>query len=549
MAQRLARARLRVKSEDARGTFLKMPSLNTTPATPVAHESQKFRSQMGQISRHSSVYFAGTMFSAGAGYVFKVYLARVLGAEALGLYALGMTIIGFVGVFKGFGLPQAAVRFVASYNATSRYEELRAFIFRAVGLLLAANALLGVLVIIVGPWVAEHLYHAPALSPYLGLFALIMIFGTLTTFFGQVLQGYKDVSRRTVINNFIGSPVVMTFTVILVTLGMGLRGYILAQVLCAVTILTLMLAAVWNSTPPAARTLSFQLPPFPREVISFSAAVYGIDFLRFLLSQSDKVLIGMFLGPREVGIYAVSIAIVMYVAIVLQSVNQIFSPTIAELHSSGQHALLGRLFQTLTKWIIGLTLPVASVVIIFARPIMSMFGRDFESGWPILIVGTLGQLVSCGVGSVGFLLLMSGNQNRLIRVQMVMTVVMVGLGLLLIPHWGIFGAAVAAAITTAGTNLWNLQQVRSALRLSPYNRSYVHLVLPIIAMLAVILATRMLLPIVHPQWLVVGLAGLLSYAAFLGTVLAFGLDPDDRLILDAVRQKGRLAFKKGMQEP
>jgi O-antigen/teichoic acid export membrane protein len=525
-----------------------MSSVNTTPVTPVAHESQKFRSQMGQISRHSAVYFAGTMFSAGAGYVFKVYLARVLGAEALGLYALGMTIIGFVGVFKGFGLPQAAVRFVASYNATGRYQELRAFMFRAVGLLLAANVLLGVVVILAGPWVAEHVYHAPTLSQYLGLFTLIMILGTLTAFFGQVLQGYKDVSRRTVINNFIGSPVVMTWTVILVTLGMGLRGYIVAQVLCALTILVLMMMAVWNSTPQAARSFSLQLPPFPKEVISFSAAVYGIDFLRFLLSQSDKVLIGMFLGPRDVGIYAVSTAIVVYVAIVLQSVNQIFSPTIAELHSSGQHALLGRLFQTLTKWIIGLSLPVASVVIAFAHPIMSMFGHDFEAGWPILIVGALGQLVSCSVGSVGFLLLMSGNQNRLIRVQMVMTVVMVGLSLLLIPLWGIFGAAVAAAVTTAGTNLWNLQQVRSALGISPYNRSYLRLVIPVMAMLAVILATRMLLPAVHPQWLVVGIAGLLSYAAFLGTVLLFGLDPDDRLILDAVRRKGRLAFKKGVPE-
>ena len=34
------------------------------------------------------------------GYVFKVYLARVLGAEALGIYALGMTLIAFLGVFN-----------------------------------------------------------------------------------------------------------------------------------------------------------------------------------------------------------------------------------------------------------------------------------------------------------------------------------------------------------------------------------------------------------------------------------------------------------------
>src|SRR5579883_1922817 len=151
-----------------------MSTLNTVPQVPApaAQEAQKFRRQMGQISRHSAVFFAGTMFTAAAGYLFKVYLARVLGAEALGLYALGMTIIGFVGVFNGLGLPEAAVRFVAAYGATGRCA--------------------GLLVVLAGPWIADHFYHAPPLKAYLGLFALIMMLGAFTTFFGQVLQGYKD---------------------------------------------------------------------------------------------------------------------------------------------------------------------------------------------------------------------------------------------------------------------------------------------------------------------------------------------------------------------
>src|SRR5262250_2537003 len=146
-----------------------MSSLNTVPQTPQppARDTQKFRTQMGQISRHSAVFFAGTMFTAAAGYLFKVYLARVLGAESLGLYALGMTITGFVGVFNGLGLPQSAVRFVALYNASGQYNKLRGFIVRAVGLLLAANVILGGFVFFAGPWLADHFYHAPELHQYL----------------------------------------------------------------------------------------------------------------------------------------------------------------------------------------------------------------------------------------------------------------------------------------------------------------------------------------------------------------------------------------------
>ena len=66
----------------------------------------RFRSEMGQISQHSAVFFAGTLFTVGARYLFKIYLARVLGADALGMYTFGMTIVGFFGLFNGLGLPQ-----------------------------------------------------------------------------------------------------------------------------------------------------------------------------------------------------------------------------------------------------------------------------------------------------------------------------------------------------------------------------------------------------------------------------------------------------------
>ena len=50
---------------------------------------------------------------------------------------------------------------------------------------------------------------------------------------------------------------------------------------------------------------------------------------------------------------------------------------------------------------------------------MRVFGHDFEAGWVILVIGAAGQLVNCAVGSVGYLLLMSGNERRLVRIQLV----------------------------------------------------------------------------------------------------------------------------------
>jgi O-antigen/teichoic acid export membrane protein len=516
----------------------------TQPATnePAATAPLSFQSEMGRISRQSGIVFAGTIFTAVFGYVFKVYLAHVLGAEALGLYALGMTIIGFLGIINGLGLPDSAVRFASLYVASGKLSALRSLLWNGSWILLASNLVIAAVVLRVGPWIAIRFYHSPQLVRYLPLFALIMVTGALNTFFGKVLAGYKEVGRRTVITRFIASPLTMAVTIGLVILGGGLWGYLVAQIVSAIIVLGLLVCLVWRLTPVAARSFDVSRLSIEREVWSFSAAMFGVGMMEFFMSQTDRVALGHYRGAHDVGVYAVAATLVAYEPIILQSVNQIFAPVVADIHTRGDHRLLGRLFQTLTKWMLGLSLPLAIVMIVFARPIMAVFGRDFEAGWPILVIGTCGQLVNCGVGSVGCMLLMSGNQHRLVRVQAYMAATMVVLSVWLVPLWGVWGAAVAAAVTNVGVNVWNLVEVRSALKLSPYNRSYLKLVPPLTSALFVTwLASKLsrsasivILISMKTDLMMIFIALVSAYATFSAVALLMGLDEDDRLIANAV---------------
>jgi O-antigen/teichoic acid export membrane protein len=525
----------------------------TSPQGPIGHaehggeipplpDKLTFKSEMGRISRQSGIVFAGTIFTAVFGYVFKVYLARALGAEALGMYALGMTLVSFLSVVNTLGLPDSAVRFAALYSASQRFAELRSLLWNGSWMLLVSNLAFAVVLVKAGPWFAGHFYHSPQLARYLPLFAMIMIAGALTSFLGKVLAGYKEVGRRTMITRFVSSPVTMVVAVVLITLGGGLWGYLVAQIVSAVVVLALLVSLVWRLTPVAARSLDLSRLSLEPEVWSFSAATFGVGLMEFFISQTDRVALGYYRGAHDVGIYAVAAILIAYEPIILQSVNQIFAPVIADLHTRGEFVLLGRLFQTLTKWMLGLTLPLAIVMITFARPIMRIFGHDFEAGWPILVIGTCGQLVNCGVGSVGCMLLMSGNQSRLIRVQAVMAVVMILLSLGLVPIWGVRGAAVAAAVTNVGVNAWNLLEVRSTLKLSPYNRSYLRLLPPVgSALLIALLSSRASL-FVRVDWVLILTALVLTYAGFSAVAFAVGLDADDRLIANAVWTRVRGAF-------
>jgi O-antigen/teichoic acid export membrane protein len=514
--------------------------ISELPETSVG--AQQFRSQVGHISRQSGVFFAGTIFTAALGYVFKVYLARVLGAEALGIYALGMTLVGFTGMFNNLGLPGSAVRFVAAYRATGRFKELHALLWRGAGLLLVANVVVAVLFLTLGRLLVVHFYHSLTLERYLPWFAVIPLIGVLNAFYGKVLAGYRDLKLRTLIVNFIGSPLTMVLAVLLISYGMGLRGYLLAQILSGIILVLLLLVAVRRFTPAAARFSALPGSYPEREVWHFSVAMIEIGFLVFIMTQADKIALGYFRSPREVGIYSVAAAVVAYVPLVLSSVNQIFAPTIADLHSRGDRLLLSRLFQSLTKWVTGLTLPLALVVMLLARPFMRIFGHEFEYGWPILVIGTLGQLINCGVGSVGYMLLMAGHERRLVKVQITMAAAMVVLCAALVPLWGTIGAAVAAAIANIGTNLWNLFEVRKRLGLSPYNRSYFRLLPAACAAVGATLAVRHYSHVFGHDWLIIAVALGLAYTVFACLILLTGLDSDDRLIAGAIWSRIGSAF-------
>jgi O-antigen/teichoic acid export membrane protein len=196
--------------------------------------------------------------------------------------------------------------------------------------------------------------------------------------------------------------------------------------------------------------------------------------------------------------------------------------------------VLRRLYQTLTKWIVGFTLPLAIVVCVFAAPLMQIFGSEFRAGWPILVIGILGQLINCGVGSAGLLLIMSGHQDRLVRVQVKVVIANIVFNLVLIPIWGIIGAMVVSAATNAAINLLYLREVKAILGLTPYNRSYVRLLLPVLGSAAAIALVRMEASWFHNVALAIVAGLVLGYLVFTAGMLPGGLDEDDRLVAGAI---------------
>jgi O-antigen/teichoic acid export membrane protein len=172
-----------------------------------------------------------------------------------------------------------------------------------------------------------------------------------------------------------------------------------------------------------------------------------------LREQTDILLGGLFLDPGVLAHYAVARYVVSFVGFGISALNLIMAPVIAELYSLNQEQ---RLQQTLTfSSAVGfaISLVVCAVVIGFGPLILTnIFGKQFADAYAAMVILTVGQVVNSMTGSVGLLLTMTEHQSTALAILCIGTATGAGLTALLVPQFGMIGAAIASVVSTS---LWN----------------------------------------------------------------------------------------------
>src|SRR5205807_3136329 len=125
------------------------------------------------------------------------------------------------------------------------YDDLRGLMTRSIGIVVLLNLLFCIGFVLSGGWLAQHVYHAPKLIRYIPLFAVLAFLGAINVFYCQVLAGFKDIAKRTVITNFVGTTLVSALVILFLALGFGMRGYLWAQILNSVLVVALLITVAW----------------------------------------------------------------------------------------------------------------------------------------------------------------------------------------------------------------------------------------------------------------------------------------------------------------
>ena len=422
-----------------------------------------------ELARGGALSFVGSVVSAVMGLVLIVVLGRLLGDAGSGvvLQAVGAFTIA-LGVAR-FGMDSAAI-----WILPRQLDDERAMLRPTGAFLVLVSAIAGLVcagVLFAGALVVEaqnpgdDVAHAiRSIAWFLPVASVMLTALSATRALGKV-TAYV----------LVGNVLLPTLRPIVIAVAVGVgAGAVGAAFAWALPLLPAAIAAVVVMLWQLRRLGRTAQPGFLRSGVPSRTIRYALprvmsSGLEQLLIWLAVIIVGALAGPAAAGVYGAASRFVAAGMIVDTALRVVVSPMFSKMLHRDDRSGLESVYRTATVWLVLFSTPVYVLLAVFAPVALSLLGGSFADGEPVLVVMAIGSVVTFLAGNIHSVLLMSGRSGLAAMNKAIAVAVNVALIYLLVPIWGITGAAVAWAAACAIDAALASVQVRVVLglRVSP----------------------------------------------------------------------------------
>lgn len=405
--------------------------------------------RMQEVVRGAMTAFTIKIVAAGVGFASNIVLARCLGAEGAGLYFLVLTVVTIAAVFGRMGLNNTILRFASANVSQGNWESVKGVYTKGIGFSVGASGLMGILMVVFAPVVAQRVFNNPELTGLIRWMSLAVIPLSISALYAQLLRAVDNIRDAMMV---LSAWVPLFFTVGTIALAprFGTRGAVWAYILA--TVLTTLIGMwVWRRETPRLRGLKGHFET--KELLASSIPLFWASCWQLVMQWSSNCLLGVWNSSADVGIFAVANRTATLTTLILVAVNSISAPKFAALYSRGDIVGLGHLARGSAKMMTIMSIPIIVPLVFAPGWVMSLFGPQFTVGAGALVLLALGQFVNVATGSVSAVLMMCGYERVANNIMAFSAVCCVVSNLVLIPLWGVVGAAAATGITLITQNL------------------------------------------------------------------------------------------------
>ena len=417
------------------------------------------------MARGSAITFVVMVATAMVVFGLRVLLARSLSPEDYGLLFSIIALVSFFSVFRHLGLDIAVAKFLPEFRAKKRLDDIKSTISTALVLQTVMAILISLALIVLSEWLSRSFFDTPAARPIIIIMSVWFLVMVSERFLKGIFRGFQDMMRRSGVELF---RMMFTFglvAAVIFLVGPDLVGIALAYTFGAIfttALLYMLLQRKYSSLLERRGSITKSLA---KKLLTFGLPLILVGVSGKVIGYMNTLTITAFRPLADVGFYQVAHPTAHLLLYVGTALSTPLLPMVAELWAKKGRETLRSTLHFLAKFTLIFVIPIALILLAFPEIVIRLlFGGGYLGAATALQILSVGMVFMAGASILGAILIGTGHPTLQLKAIGAAAVFNFLANLLLVPPYGVEGAAIATSASFLIALVLSIYYVRKIIR-------------------------------------------------------------------------------------
>lgn len=395
------------------------------------------------IAKGSLAILSGTTTSILVSVVTTPVIVRLVGLEGFGEFATVLAVYSLLYAISDIGLSDSIRKHIAEEKNNLK---IRSDIASVSIIILILSGILTLMAIVLVTFFL-HNYFDEKLLQNIIIICIGLVFSKVFAASRSLVLGLQKEEKI----EFLQPLNVITysiFAILLTSRGYGSTGLVIAHALGSTVIALMGLKIAKRYYNFSKENLIDGYKYYRNKLIKFGFFTLITVLLTQLLYQSDVIMIKYYMSDKDVGVYKAALLISEYLWLIPSALQMSLLHTSSELWSKNEHLKISQIASKLMKYTLFLLILLIVGLFVLTKPFIRVYyGNEFINAAQPLQILLIGSF-AFGLSRLIFPILQGkGELTVVTKCTGVATLLNILLNWVLIPIYGILGAAIATSIS------------------------------------------------------------------------------------------------------
>jgi len=394
-------------------------------------------------------------------YFIAVFISKYYGAEAYGRFSIIKSLILILITIGTLGLNTLAIKLSSDANHYNNSFFSSNYLKKSYLIISISSIIISTAIFCFKKEIATYIFNDTDLEKYLTVFPFLLCAAIFLNFNSNLFKGQGKVLLFAILSSFLNNFLLLGLIVIIYNWYSQDEFFLIITFFVSVFIsfsISLFYIFPIKYTEIVKNIKSKNLLVSSLPMMISSSMIY-------IIFSVDILMLGIFETSENVGVYRIVTQIASLNTIFIVVFGAIVGPKISKLFSEKKVEELKLLVFNASKLVFFVTLPILVLILLFSDKILLFFGMNYLSGFNSLVLLAICQFLFAITGFVDLILNMTNNQKVFGKITIICAIINLLLNLVLIPRYGIFGAAIATSFSMILTNILAVIYIKKNLKI------------------------------------------------------------------------------------